>query len=556
MKWVAMMFCSWRQLSPGNTRCLVCFSLLELPHKTPLYVKLIALINKREHALGAQLVEILHKRLEMAAREGGPWRHLQQGMQAIAMLAADGIVSGAEVVFESVSISDYGRSLLFNPQVTFKWKGDCEAIDGKSSKSHPIAPLSTLVPDPQWEPAATLLNETELFKCDKESGELIVCHLRQLIETFDLNPRRLVEMLFAACDEELCHPERVIWELLLTEMLRSQKGLRQVCYEVIAMNCCRYRSRTFPPAMAKRLNTLLSDDGEIQAVAPVGLTRLAEWFAHHLSNFDFKWKWEDWQPWLETVSEELSASLLRRLFLVLLIDRLARLSYGERLREVLPGWLHTLLPDSTPDPMPSKSSHEQFTRLVELFGQRAPVDQLMPLLSDLDPGLFIEALVAVSKTLSHCQLLLEQYLTCLQTLNPRDREDCRMATLDAVSQVWQRSPWHRDWLIGRLLHYRVINATQTVRWWLTKLIVDQPLLEQLQCWRLLAATLEQSRILPIHLAHRLERMEEGPAREKLTQTKENMAREYENVLQEAVEGLTALATPFSAAFVAAIRQDH
>ena len=61
---------------------------------------------------------------------------------------------------------------------------------------------------------------------------------------------------------------------------------------------------------------------------------LARFFAFHLSNFEFRWTWEEWTS---AASKALSGetSPLER-FVDLLVDALGRLSYGDRLRAALP----------------------------------------------------------------------------------------------------------------------------------------------------------------------------------------------------------------------------
>ena len=76
--------------------------------------------------------------------------------------------------------------------------------------------------------------------------------------------------------------------------------------------------------------------------------RFMDWFAHHLSNFEFRWKWTEW---LEDIDRpDLHP---KKAFIIAALDKEIRLSFAKRIRETLPQVYHPLIPEGkekdTPD---------------------------------------------------------------------------------------------------------------------------------------------------------------------------------------------------------------
>ena len=62
-------------------------------------------------------------------------------------------------------------------------------------------------------------------------------------------------------------------------------------------------------------------------------------FSHFLSNFDFKWRWSNWDYVLEAAEDD-----PQRLFVAAVIERCVRLSYRDRVQKELPESFASLLP--------------------------------------------------------------------------------------------------------------------------------------------------------------------------------------------------------------------
>lgn len=95
--------------------------------------------------------------------------------------------------------------------------------------------------------------------------------------------------------------------------------------------------------------------------------RFMDWFAHHLSNFDFRWKWPEWADDID-----LSPLHCRKAFIIGTLDKEVRLSFAPRIRDSLPENFRDLIPrgqdNDVPDFKYNDATHPYHTEAKELVG--------------------------------------------------------------------------------------------------------------------------------------------------------------------------------------------
>ena len=126
----------------------------------------------------------------------------------------------------------------------------------------------------------------------------------------------------------------------------------------------------------------------------VCIERFAQWFAYHLSNFQFKWSWDDWK---DCCGPEADLEAPKAKFLKETLVRAMRLSYHQRIVDIIPPAMASILPA---DPKPTyKYVSEQAAelegtavanKLLELFRERAIPEDVFSVLRDI-PDKFNEA---------------------------------------------------------------------------------------------------------------------------------------------------------------------
>jgi nuclear cap-binding protein subunit 1 len=75
------------------------------------------------------------------------------------------------------------------------------------------------------------------------------------------------------------------------------------------------------------------------------LNRFVNWFSYHLSNFQFRLSWEDWESCLQMEAEHPRPKFIREVLL-----KAQRLSYHERIHKIVPESFQPLTP-ARPDPI-------------------------------------------------------------------------------------------------------------------------------------------------------------------------------------------------------------
>lgn len=585
--------------------------LLEIPHKMQHYLKLVVGVNKADPVLAGKIIVDLCDTLNRSIAVGN-WRHLVQGSRVLLELCASGVIAKESIdqflqaLLKHAEGNVFVRWLLlavlpFAPEPLALWSqlGQCPvegchdhndllvlcqrlaaaswpkdiepriSNEGTTPSQHELVPLDfdVLQVDPMWDGTYQHMN---IFVDTFEPGDdasLRFCQwwnvlrLRMVLETFELNHPKLAEALLATPDETVGHPEKMVAEFLLGELLRDRvNGLRTVLYEVALMGCCRL-TRLFPPVMARALLFLVQRADSLDVVQR---ERLASWFAHHLSNFDFKWKWEEWAHVVD-----LEPSNAQRLFVQTVLERLLRLSYYERVSESLPEWARALLPHSPElsylyDEGGEVEGTELARTVLEAIQSRKSAEELKELLppSTVSRKVFISTLLmAGAKTFSHAVILIERYLPVLQALHPKGDVDARLETISAIALFWQYSTQHFEYILERLVHYRILTAHSVLAWIFfetqQELSKEHPdfchLALKTLSWNLVNATITQARGFPFTIQVKLQACHENDSeqRAKLEHTLQALCEERDAAVAFAKEQLAILPTsapePFSQA---------
>lgn len=118
-----------------------------------------------------------------------------------------------------------------------------------------------------------------------------------------------------------------------------------VYYHSVITEACKVAPAAIAPSLGRSIRFLFRHVDEMDLELSY---RFLDWFAHHLSNFDFRWKWSEW-------SQDIDLSNIhpKKAFILAALDKEIRLSFAKRIREGLPAEYHPLIPEGkekdTPD---------------------------------------------------------------------------------------------------------------------------------------------------------------------------------------------------------------
>lgn len=119
--------------------------------------------------------------------------------------------------------------------------------------------------------------------------------IRDIITLYSHNHKECVAYLMrlvALTDKSLLY--QTIMEVLIQELLRLPSSTeKSIYYAIIVVGMCK-GDPTFPSSLAKAMLILFYRMDLEGGMDVECARRLGEWFAIHLSNFKYKWKWTEW----------------------------------------------------------------------------------------------------------------------------------------------------------------------------------------------------------------------------------------------------------------------
>lgn len=114
-------------------------------------------------------------------------------------------------------------------------------------------------------------------------------------------------------------------------------------FHTILIEACIMTPQAIAPVFGRAIRFLYSHMSEMDVELQY---RFLDWFSHHLSNFSFSWKWQEWKDDIK-----LPDLHPRKVFMKQLIAKEVRLSYVQRIKDTLPEELQVLLPVSAEEPV-------------------------------------------------------------------------------------------------------------------------------------------------------------------------------------------------------------
>jgi nuclear cap-binding protein subunit 1 len=132
-------------------------------------------------------------------------------------------------------------------------------------------------------------------------------------------------------------PEDMVVDAIFAQMLLLPSAEHKlVFYHSVITESCKLAPAAIAPTLGRAIRYLYRSIDYMDLELAY---RFLDWFSHHLSNFDFRWKWAEW-----TEDVDSSAVSMKKAFIVAAIDKEIRLSFTKRIRETLPKEYHKLIP--------------------------------------------------------------------------------------------------------------------------------------------------------------------------------------------------------------------
>ena len=283
-------------------------------------------------------------------------------------------------------------------------------------------------------------------------------------------------------------PEDVAVDTVFSQLYHLPKPEHKtVYYHALLTEACKQAPAAVAPSLGRAIRYLYRNNTRMDLELSY---RFMNWFAHHLSNFGFTWKWVEWQD-----DCSLSQSDPKLWFLKGALDKEVRLSFAQRIQKTLPEpYLYLVGPEKekdTPDFKYSnsgttkskvhnasgannaidtpfakegqeiaqlirrKNADEDFEPVFEAIQSQASEQALDPIITSTD--VFVTAICWVgSKSLSHVLACIERSKGRLDSL-ASNSDAARTQILASVLAYWSAHPGIALSIIEKLLNYSIIT---------------------------------------------------------------------------------------------------
>ncbi|XP_064474284.1 nuclear cap-binding protein subunit 1-like [Ornithodoros turicata] len=364
----------------------------------------------------------------------------------------------------------------------------CEALQ------HTLPPL----PPPAYSPQDTYPFPTVIFRLfdytDCPEGPvlpgahsierfLIEEQLHRTIEEHHANRKECAAQLLSFPAKHKIPLEYMIVEVIFAELFNLPTSRYiEICYGSLLLELCKLQPSTMPQVLAQAVELLYErlDTMNVDCV-----DRFCSWFAYHLSNFQFRWTWDDWSD-----AASLDPLHPKALFLREALHRCLRLSYHQRIVDFVPDTFTPFIPakpqpvykygDEGVESLPGGSCVAQLTAAIKskctpeealdaLTDVPNPLqeDDMEPMHNPLKIDIFVQTLLHIaSKSFSHAFAGIAKFHYTFKQLAPT--EEAQICVLRSMYDIWHNHQQMMIGLVDKFLKTQIVECSAVANWIFSK----------------------------------------------------------------------------------------
>ncbi|ELK12978.1 Nuclear cap-binding protein subunit 1 [Pteropus alecto] len=300
-----------------------------------------------------------------------------------------------------------------------------------------------------------------------------------------------------------------------------------VMYTTLLIELCKLQPGSLPQVLAQATEMLYM---RLDTMNTTCVDRFINWFSHHLSNFQFRWSWEDWSDCLTQDPESPKPKFVREV-----LEKCMRLSYHQRILDIVPPTFSALCPanptciykygDESSNSLPG---HSVALCLAVAFKSKATNDEIFSILKDVpnpnqddddDEGfsfnplkieVFMQTLLHLAaKSFSHSFSALAKFHEVFKTLAESD--EGKLHVLRVMFEVWRNHPQMIAVLVDKMIRTQIVDCAAVANWIFSSELSRD--FTRLFVWEMLHSTIRKMNKHVLKIQKELEEAKEKLARQ-------------------------------------------
>ncbi|KAJ5033438.1 uncharacterized protein L3040_008553 [Drepanopeziza brunnea f. sp. 'multigermtubi'] len=280
-------------------------------------------------------------------------------------------------------------------------------------------------------------------------------------------------------DRSTWKPEDVAVDAVFSQLFQLPSPEHKlVYYHAVLTEACKIAPAAIAPSLGRAIRYLYRGVDSMDLELSY---RFMDWFAHHLSNFGFTWKWTEW---IDDV--ELPGLNPKKAFIEGALDKEIRLSFAQRIKGTLPAPYQALITKEkemdTPDfkyALQDTPFSQEGQEILALLKKKSPEADIQPIIDRIhlqarslalpdelvcSTDAYMTSICYIgSKSLSHVLSCIERCKDRLLALGPASPA-ARTQIIDSVMLYWKDQPGIGVNIVDKLLNYTILSPASVVDW--------------------------------------------------------------------------------------------
>lgn len=314
---------------------------------------------------------------------------------------------------------------------------------------------------------------------------LIEENLVQTLKTHKFDRKECATRMLSIPGKDKVPISHMVIEVLFGELFRlPSSSYPDVFFTAIFIELCKLQPSAMPQVLALASEMLFE---RLNTMNYSCMDKFVNWFSHHLSNFQFRWSWEEWSDCLQEDPAQPKPKFIREV-----LEKCLRLSYHQRIRDNVPESFEPLLPAEpihrfkyeerieNPTEM-EEAAQTASQRLVACIRQKASDEDLRTVLEEIpNPEktagveeeeiynpvrlevLMQTLLHLAQKSFSHSCSALAKFHKLLKWA--ATGEDGKIDALRVLHDVWHSHPQMVLVLVDKMVRTQIVDCAAVAKW--------------------------------------------------------------------------------------------